>query len=116
MTGEAYKIFSLRFPLALAERLERAKALFGSGELSTGEAARRLLEQRLDQVDTTAARRSARQTLLDCRAKWQGGQELTRGEWTRLADYGYRAYNHVALGERRYVDGRLLSANLPGFG
>jgi len=82
----------MRFPLRLAERLERAKALFGSGEPSMGKAARRLLEQRLDQVDTDTQRRSARDTLLVIRGKWQGGQELTWAEWLCLADYGYRAY------------------------
>lgn len=116
MAGDAYKIFSLRFPYALAERLERAKALFGSGELSTGEAARRLLEQRLDQVDTDAEHRRTRQTLLDIRAKWHGGQELTRAEWTCLADYGYRAYSYAALGARSLVDRTLLAANLQAFG
>jgi hypothetical protein len=39
-----YRVLSLRMPSALAARLERAKAAFGPGELSTGEVARRLLE------------------------------------------------------------------------
>jgi hypothetical protein len=38
-----YHIFSLRLPNTLAKRLGRAKAVFGSGELSTGETARRLM-------------------------------------------------------------------------
>lgn len=112
MTHDPYKIFSLRLPLTLAERLEQAKALFGQGELSTGEAARRLLEQRLEQIEAAAARQRARETLLTCRAKWQGSQELTREEWTCLATYGAQAYDYVAQHARSFVDPTLLAATV----
>src|SRR5262249_44319889 len=66
-----YRIFSLRMLHALAARLERAKTGFGHGELSTGEVARRLLEQRLDQLAQQEAHGQARHTLWEMVAKWR---------------------------------------------
>ena len=105
-----YRIFSLRLPHALAERLGRAKAVFGSGELSTGETARRLLEQRLDQLERHAARRTARQTLRDLRATWPGAPAWTPAQWHCLAAYATQAYAHALRHGRSVVDRPLLLA------
>jgi hypothetical protein len=79
------RIFSLRQPHALAARLERAKAVFGHSERSTGEVARRLFEQRLDQQAQQEAQQQARQTLRDLLGRHRSAPRLDTGGGRRPA-------------------------------
>ncbi len=107
---EHYRIFSLRLPHPLAARLEQAKAVFGRGELSTGETARRLLEQRLNQIEQHGERGQARQTLRDLLAKWRGAQAWTPAEWRVLTDYATETYAQAVRHGRSMVDRACLVA------
>jgi hypothetical protein len=104
------RIFSLRLPHALAARLEQAKAGFGHGELSMGEVTRRLLAQRLEQLEQHAARRQARDTLQDMLAKWRGAMRWTPAEWQVLVAYATQAYLQAIRQGRSVVDRAVLSA------
>jgi hypothetical protein len=105
-----YRVFSLRMPSALAARLERAKAIFGHGELSTGEVARRLLEQRLEQWEHQEAHAQARETLRHMVAKARATLVWTPAEWHCLTHYATEAYRHASRQGRSVVDRTLLLA------
>lgn len=114
------KLFSFRLSGALSEGLTWARTLFG-GEVTAGEVARRLMEERLDQLRSYERERQImlkerpRQTFLDILSKWRSGDVLVRAEWAFLAEFAHQAYES-AYHRRDVVNRDFLVANFRAFG
>ena len=114
------KLFSFRLTGALGESLSWARKIFGD-EITMGETARRLMEERVEQLQFLENERirvlqeRPRQALLDIVAKWRNGEILIRSEWAFLAESCHQTYESVSH-RREFIDRDLISANIRAFG
>lgn len=112
MTKDSLRNFTVRFLGSALRRVESIAKPFYGGRLSTGEAIRRLAEERLDEIERSSPRESTRDALLRVRSAWRSGQILPLDDLRLLADLANRTYQ---LCRQDYVSRDLLVANVSAF-
>jgi hypothetical protein len=112
MTKDSLRNFTVRFLGSALRRVESIAKPFYGGRLSTGEAIRRLAEERLDEIERSSPRESTRDALLRVRSAWRSGQILPLDDLRLLAELANRTYQ---LCRQDYVSRALLVANVSAF-
>jgi hypothetical protein len=112
MKTENLRNFTVRFMESELRRVESIAKPFYRGRLSTGEAIRRLAEERLDEIEFSSAPESTQQALLRLLGTWRSGQVLTLSDLRWLAQSGNAAYQRC---RRDFVSKELLVANVSAF-
>jgi hypothetical protein len=104
--------FTVRFLESALHRVESTAKPFYGGRLSTGEAIRRLAEERLDEIESSGPRESAHEALLRLVGLWRSGVLLELGDLRFLAESANKAYQRSG---RAFVSKELLIANVSAF-
>jgi hypothetical protein len=104
--------FTIRFLESALRRVEATAKPFYGGRLSTGEAIRRLAEERLDEIESSGSRERADQTLLRMVGSWRSGVPLALADLRFLAECANQAYQRC---RRPFVSKELLIANVSAF-
>jgi hypothetical protein len=104
--------FTVRFLDSALRRVESTGKAFYGGRLSTGEAIRRLAEERLDEIENSSPQESSQQALLRFVAAWRSGQILPLSDFQWLAQAVNDAYQRC---KRDFVSKELLIANVSAF-
>ncbi len=112
MKNDNLRNFTVRFPEPTLRRVESTAKPFYGGRLSTGEAIRRLAEERLEEIEAFGPRDSAPEALLPIRAAWRSGQPLALDDLRFLASSANSAYQHCG---QDHVSRDLLIANVGAF-
>jgi len=112
MKTDSLRNFTVRFFESALRRVESTAKPFYGGRLSTGEAIRRLAEERLDEIDSSEARESTRDALLRMVGAWRSGQSLTLDDLRFLAQSANKAYQRC---RQDFVSRDLLIANVSAF-
>src|SRR5208283_2761892 len=109
-TAQQSQTLSLRISEALRQRLEQIRKLTAlrKGEsVSTSEIAKQLLESaREDRFEVVELLARPTEALLAIRRKGEGGQTLSRAEWTALAYYvqqGAESFTRNPLARESYI-------------
>jgi hypothetical protein len=105
--------FTVRFLESALRRVESTAKTFYGGRLSTGEAIRRLAEERLDEIEASSPQESSQQALLRLVTAWRSGQVLPLSDLRWLAQAANDAYQRC---KRDFVAKDLLVANVGAFG
>jgi hypothetical protein len=104
--------FTVRFLESALHRVESTAKPFYGGRLSTGEAIRRLAEERLDEIESSGPRESPHEALLRLVGLWRSGVLLELGDLRFLAESANKAYQRSG---RAFVSKELLIANVSAF-
>lgn len=104
--------FTVRFSESALRRVESTAKPFYGGRMSTGEAIRRLAEERLDQIESSCPRESTEKTLSRLLSAWRSGQLLSLSDLRWLAQATNEAYQRCT---RDFVSKELLVANVSAF-
>jgi hypothetical protein len=104
--------FTVRFLESALHRVESTAKPFYGGRLSTGEAIRRLAEERLDEIESSGPRESAHEALLRLVGLWRSGVLLELGDLRFLAESANKTYQRSG---RAFVSKELLIANVSAF-
>lgn len=113
MKTDSLRNFTVRFLESALRRVETSAKPFYGGRLSTGEAIRRLAEERLDEIESSSPQESAHQALLRLLGAWRSGQVLSLNDLQWLAQAVNDAYQRC---KRDFVSKDLLIANVGAFG
>jgi hypothetical protein len=73
MKTDSLRNFTVRFLESALRRVESTAKPFYGGRLSTGEAIRRLAEERLNEIENSSPGESARDALLRMVGAWRSG-------------------------------------------
>jgi len=84
--------FTVRFLESALRRVESTAKPFYGGRLSTGEAIRRLAEERLDEIESKEAGERNRDALLRILSDWRAGRPLPIADLRLIADGANAAY------------------------
>ncbi|MGH6876030.1 MAG: hypothetical protein ACREHV_01495, partial [Rhizomicrobium sp.] len=112
MKNEGPRNFTVRFLDAALRRIESTAKPFYGGRLSTGEAIRRLAEERLDEIESDTPQEHTRDALLRILRAWRAGQNLGLADVQLLAQSANTAYQRC---QRDFVSRELLVANVSAF-
>ena len=112
MKSDNLRNFTVRFLESALRRVESTAKPFYGGRLSTGEAIRRLAEERLDEIEGSGPRESAHEALLRMVGLWRSGVPLAPGDLRFLAESANKAYQRC---RRAFVSKELLIANVSAF-
>ena len=112
MKSDSLRNFTVRFLESALRRVESTAKPFYGGRLSTGEAIRRLAEERLDEIESFGPRDSAPEALLPILAAWRSGQPLVLDDLRFLARSANNAYQRC---RQDSVSRDLLVANVSAF-
>ena len=112
MKSDNLRNFTVRFLESALRRVESTAKPFYGGRLSTGEAIRRLAEERLDEIERSGPRESAHDALLRLVGLWRSGALLELGDLRFLAESANKAYQRS---RRAFVSKELLIANVSAF-
>ena len=112
MKSDNLRNFTVRFLESALHRVESTAKPFYGGRLSTGEAIRRLAEERLDEIESLGPRESAHEALLRLVGLWRSGVLLELGDLRFLAESANKAYQRSG---RAFVSKELLMANVSAF-
>ena len=112
MKSDKLRNFTVRFLESALRRVESTAKPFYGGRLSTGEAIRRLAEERLDEIESSGPRESAHEALLRMVGLWRSGMPLPLGDLRFLAESANKAYQGC---RRAFVSKDLLVANVSAF-
>jgi hypothetical protein len=112
MKTDNLRNFTVRFLESALRRVESTAKPFYGGRLSTGEAIRRLAEERLDEIESSSPQESAQQALLRLLGAWRSGQVLPLSDLQWLSQAVNDAYQRC---RRDFVSKDLLVANASAF-
>ena len=112
MKSDNLRNFTVRFLESALRRVESTAKPFYGGRLSTGEAIRRLAEERLDEIESAGPRERADEALLRMVSLWRSGVPLELGDLRFLAECANKAYQRS---RRAFVSKDLLIANICAF-
>jgi hypothetical protein len=112
MKRDNLRNFTVRFLESALRRVESTAKPFYGGRLSTGEAIRRLAEERLDEIESAGPRERADEALLRMVGLWRSGVPLGIGDLRLLAESANTAYQRC---RRAFVSKELLIANVSAF-
>ncbi|MGH7747768.1 MAG: hypothetical protein ACREQ5_23860, partial [Candidatus Dormibacteria bacterium] len=112
MTKDRLRNFTVRFLESALSRVETAAKPFYGGRLSTGEALRRLAEERLEQIESDSPQEQTRDALLRILRTWRAGQNLALADLQFLANCANTAYQRC---RKDFVSRELLVANVSAF-
>ena len=112
MKSDGLRNFTVRFLESALRRVESTAKPFYGGRLSTGEAIRRLAEERLDEIESFGPRDSAPEALLPILAAWRSGRPLALDDLRFLARSANNAYQRC---RQDSVSRELLVANVSAF-
>lgn len=112
MKSDNLRNFTVRFLESALRRVDTTAKPFYGGRLSTGEAIRRLAEERLEEIENSAPQESADKALLRMVALWRSGVPLKLADLRLLAEYAHKAYDGC---RRAFVSKELLIANVSAF-
>lgn len=113
MTKDRLRNFTVRFLESALSRVETVAKPFYGGRLSTGEAIRRLAEERLEQLESDSPREQTRDALLRIFRTWRAGQPLALADLQLLANCANTAYQRC---RKDFISRDLLVANVSAFG
>jgi hypothetical protein len=113
MKTDNLRNFTVRFLESALRRVESTAKPFYGGRLSTGEAIRRLAEERLDEIENSSPQESTHQALLRLVGAWRSGQVLSLSDLQWLAQAVNDAYQRC---RRDFVAKDLLVADVGAFG
>ena len=112
MKTDSLRNFTVRFLESALRRVESTAKPFYGGRLSTGEAIRRLAEERLDEIESSSPRESTRDALLRMVGAWRSGQSLALDDLRLLAQLANKAYQRC---RQDFVSRDLLIGNVSAF-
>ncbi len=112
MKSDNLRNFTVRFLESALRRVESTAKPFYGGRLSTGEAIRRLAEERLDEIESAGPRERADEALLRMVGLWRSGVPLALPDLRLVAEYAHEAYQRS---RRAFVSKELLIANVSAF-
>ena len=112
MKSDNLRNFTVRFLESALRRVESTAKPFYGGRLSTGEAIRRLAEERLEEIESSGPRESADEALLRMVGLWRSGVPLALADLRFLAECAHKAYQRS---RRAFVSKDLLIANVSAF-
>jgi hypothetical protein len=110
MKNDALRNFTVRFRDSALQRVEMKAKPFYGGRLSTGEAIRRLAEERLAQIEKREP--GERETLLGVLRVWRSGRRLSIADLRFIANAANTAYRRC---RRDFVSKELLLAQVNAF-
>lgn len=113
MTKDSLRNFTVRFLESALRRVESTAKPFYGGRLSTGEAIRRLAEERLDEIESSSPKENIRDALFRIMSAWRSGQTVDLSDLHLLAKLANQAYQQC---RQDFVSRELLIANARGFG
>jgi hypothetical protein len=111
MKNDSLRNFTVRFLDSVLHRVESTAKSFYGGRLSTGEAIRRLAEERLDEIERAKPHESHRDSLLRMLRAWRSGHTLALSDLRLLAQSANEAYQR----SQHLVARDLLVANVSAF-
>ena len=111
MKGDNLRNFTVRFLDSVLRRVDTTAKTFYGGRLSTGEAIRRLAEERLDEIERSTPRESKKEALLRMLAAWRSGRTLALSDLRFLAESAHDVYQR----HKHFVSRDLLVANVSAF-
>jgi len=112
MKRDGLRNFTVRFLESALERVETTAKPFYGGRLSTGEAIRRLAEERLNEIETKDAVEQGRNALLRVLSDWRSGRVLPIADIRFIADGANAAYRRC---RSDFVVRDLVIANVSAF-
>ena len=112
MKSDNLRNFTVRFLESALRRVETTAKPFYGGRLSTGEAIRRLAEERLNAIENEAPRERTRDALLRILRAWRSGHNLSLDDLRFLSEAANTAYQRC---RRQFVSRELLVANVSAF-
>jgi hypothetical protein len=112
MKSDALRNFTVRFLQSALERIETTAKPFYGGRLSTGEAIRRLAEERLDEIEGGEGAEETREALLRLVSDWRSARIPSIGDLRFLAWSAAEAYRRCTA---EFVSRDLLIANVSAF-
>ena len=112
MKNDQPRNFTVRFLESALRRVEMTAKPHYGGRLSTGEAIRRLAEERLNEIENDSPRESERDALLRMRGAWRSGRTLELSDLRFLAQSANQAYQRC---KQDFVSRDLLIANVSAF-
>lgn len=112
MTKDRLRNFTVRFLDSALSRVDSAAKPFYGGRLSTGEALRRLAEERLEQIENDSPQEQTRDALLRILRAWRAGQNLALADIQLLASCANTAYQRC---RKDFISRDLLVANVSAF-
>ena len=112
MAEDGYKNFSVRFLESELRRIDATAKAFYGGRISTGEAIRRLAEERLEEIESSQGYEPTRKALLRILREWRSARILSRADLELVADLAHTAYLRC---RRPFVSRELLAANVAAF-
>ena len=110
MKNDALRNFTVRFRDSALQRVEMKAKPFYGGRLSTGEAIRRLAEERLAQIEKREP--GERETLLAVLRVWRSGRRLSIADLRFIANAANTVYRRC---RRDFVSKELLLAQVNAF-
>ena len=112
MKNDSLRNFTVRFLESALRRVESIAKPFYGGRLSTGEAIRRLAEERLHEIESSSPRESIRDALLRIVSAWRSGQTVALSDLQLLAQLANETYQRC---RKDFVSKELLTANVAAF-
>jgi hypothetical protein len=112
MNRDTLRNFTVRFLESALRRVDATAKPYYGGRLSTGEAIRRLAEERLEEIEKYGPRDSAPEALLPILAAWRSGEYLELDDLRFLASSANSAYRQC---RQDHVSRDLLVANVSAF-
>lgn len=112
MAQDGYKNFSVRFLESELRRIDVIAKAFYGGRISTGEAIRRLAEERLKEIEENQGFEPMRVGLLRILGEWRSARVLSHSDLEYVADLAHLAYRRC---KRSFVSRELLAANVTAF-
>lgn len=112
MSADSLRNFTVRFMESALERVESTAKTFYGGRLSTGEAIRRLAEERLDQIESEQPREPIRTGLLRILREWRSARTLSSEDLRFIATWAHEAYSRC---RHAFVSRDVLVANVTAF-
>ncbi|HEY2678559.1 MAG TPA: hypothetical protein VGI65_16415 [Steroidobacteraceae bacterium] len=112
MNRDTLRNFTVRFLESALRRVDATAKPFYGGRLSTGEAIRRLAEERLEEIEAFGPRDSAPEALLPILSAWRSGKNLALDDLRFLASSANSAYQQC---RQDHVSRDLLVANVSAF-
>jgi hypothetical protein len=94
MKGDELRNFTVRFLESALDRVETTAKPFYGGRLSTGEAIRRLAEERLKEIESSEAVEQSAEALLRILTDWQSGRVASITDLRFLASSAAAAYGY----------------------
>jgi hypothetical protein len=112
MSHDNPRNFTVRFLESALRRIEATAKPFYGGRVSTGEAIRRLAEERLDAIESDIPQEHTREALLRILRAWRAGEILKLADLQLLAQSANSAYQRC---RKAFVSRELLIANVSAF-